>query len=126
MGIGKRVKQRRKEMRLTQQELADLIGVKQSTITAMETRDSTRSSYATALSLALGVTVEWLTAGDEPKYRADLPQTPGPKAPRYATPDHERLVRKVCALLPHQIHHLEPLVDDLLRLQALEREPVDN
>jgi len=68
MALGKRVHQRRKELGLTQEQLAEAIGKSQSVIQSLESRDSKKSAHAEALARALGVTLEWLTTGKGPMH----------------------------------------------------------
>lgn len=64
---GERVKERREELGMTQTQLSKAIGGKHgSTVGNIELRDG-ESRYTFELSEALGVTVEWLRYGKEPK-----------------------------------------------------------
>ena len=66
MNLGKRVKQRREELRLTQGELARAVGnISQESIALLEKRDSKSSRNITSLAEALSCSVEWLTTGNE-------------------------------------------------------------
>ena len=66
MNLGKRVKQRREELELTQDELARAVGgISQESIALLEKRDSKSSRNITALADALSSSVEWLTTGNE-------------------------------------------------------------
>lgn len=66
MALGARVKERRLELGLTQEELSQKVGVGISTINKLETRDNKSSQKASELADALGVSLEWLVAGVEP------------------------------------------------------------
>lgn len=85
MALGKRVREQRLEARITQQQLADLVGTSQSTINSLESRDSAKSDLDHDLAEALGVTVRWLRTGEYPKFPptvseplADYNAAPGP------------------------------------------------
>lgn len=65
--FGDRVRERRKELGLSQEELAKKVGSKQGTISKIE-RENAKSFITADLAAALGVTVSWLTRGVEPKY----------------------------------------------------------
>ncbi len=66
MALGKRVKQRRLEIGLTQEELAEKVGVGTTTINKLELRDNKSSQKASAIAEALNVRLEWLLTGEEP------------------------------------------------------------
>lgn len=63
MAFGKRIKEARNTRGLTQQQLADAIGVEQGTINAIESRDAKTSKYAKALCKALRIDIGWALAG---------------------------------------------------------------
>lgn len=65
--LGKRLKHEREAQGLTQDQLAEAIGVKQSVITSIETRSQRSSVHAPALAKALKVNVDWLLSGTDPK-----------------------------------------------------------
>lgn len=60
MAMGRRIKELREAIGWTQERLAQEAEVGQATISAIETRDSSRSIYAARLAAAMGVTVELL------------------------------------------------------------------
>ena len=70
MGIGKIVRQLRKERGWKLEELSRRSGVAVGTISAIEVRDSVRSEYASQLAYGLGVPVETLLG------TPDLPALP--------------------------------------------------
>lgn len=124
MALGARIRQRRKEFRLTQLELAQLIGVNQSTIQSLEARDTKKSEHEAALAEVLGVTLNWLRTGSGPKYPpAAAVQEPAAPYSAGETLSHRQrtLIDKLLGLSERTLDHLEPLLDDLARLQALER-----
>lgn len=63
MALGKRVKEARDAAGLTQAQLADRVGISQSAIHLLESRDSQSSKFLVELSKALGVSAEWLREG---------------------------------------------------------------
>ena len=72
MALGKRVKQRRTELGLTQEQVARAIGKPQSVIQSIESRDSQSSKHAASIAKALGVTLGWLSTGAEPMLAAPV------------------------------------------------------
>lgn len=73
MNLGKRVQQRRYELNMTMRDLAEKVGISHSAISVMESRDQKSSHYANNLAEALGVSVEWLLNGEEPKLAPQKP-----------------------------------------------------
>lgn len=63
MRTGERIKQRRRELGLTQADLARKIETKQPTIQSMEQRDGVNSKYLLQLSIALDTSIEWIING---------------------------------------------------------------
>ena len=63
MAFGHRVRDARKARDLSQQQLADLVGVNQPVIGSIESRDSTNSKHAPNIAKALRVSLEWLLTG---------------------------------------------------------------
>ncbi len=72
MALGARVKVRRQELGMTQQELADLSGTSQASIHALEKRDSESSKSDEQLASALGVCLAWLRHSKLPMSPKDL------------------------------------------------------
>lgn len=66
MSIGTRVKAARKKAGLTQKELAAKAGMKQSTLSELETGESAGTTSIASLANALGVNALWLETGDGP------------------------------------------------------------
>lgn len=64
MAFGYRVRDVRNELKLSQQKLADTIGVNQPVIGSIESRDSTNSKHAPQIAKALNVSLDWLLTGD--------------------------------------------------------------
>lgn len=63
MALGHRVKLARENKSLSQAELADRTGMSQTAIHLLEKRDSESSKFLHELSIALGVSTEWLKTG---------------------------------------------------------------
>lgn len=75
----------------------------------------------------LGVNSEWLRLGTGPKFRKESFEVKDPaesfeitRGPPMSGQQY-RLIDKLLALPDHTLDHLEPLVDDLHRLQLLEQ-----
>lgn len=62
--IGKRAKSRREELKLTQAELAKMVGVSQQSIQWLEVGKTERPRYITELAEALETSVKWLKTGE--------------------------------------------------------------
>jgi transcriptional regulator with XRE-family HTH domain len=62
----KRLKQKREEMNLSQDQLAKLAGMKQQSLQAIEAGTTKRPRYLVELARALKCEPEWLLFGDEP------------------------------------------------------------
>jgi transcriptional regulator with XRE-family HTH domain len=62
MSIGERLKKRRQELRLSQQELSDITGVRRATISDLESgkQPGMTGETAKALARALGVSIDYL------------------------------------------------------------------
>lgn len=65
MAFGHRVRNIRSEKGMTQQELADIVGVNQPVIGSIESRDSQTSKHASKIAQALGVSLDWLLTGSD-------------------------------------------------------------
>lgn len=68
MALGARIKEVLSEPgRPTQAELARLAGMDEATLSALITRDSTRSQYAPFIANVLGLSLHWLSTGEGPR-----------------------------------------------------------
>lgn len=77
MNIGRRLKEERNLKGLSQQQLADAVGIKQSAISQLESGASQKTTYAAAIAAKLGVNALWLETGRGPKYpEVSEPQSP--------------------------------------------------
>ena len=70
MNVGIRLKAARKQQGLTQAELSRISGVKQGTISAIETEVLKKSTFIVALADAMGVDPIWLNTGVERQKQA--------------------------------------------------------
>lgn len=68
MALGKRVKEARDAAKLSQAQLAEMVGITQSAIHLLEQRDSASSKVLIELARALGVSPEWLNDGTGAAY----------------------------------------------------------
>ena len=64
MNLGGRVRERREELGISQEDLAKAVGVSQVAITNLERRDSKSSRNITTLAQALSCSIDWLTTGE--------------------------------------------------------------
>ncbi|MDG5498935.1 helix-turn-helix transcriptional regulator [Marinobacter sp. BGYM27] len=69
MALGNRLKTARTKKGLSQQQLADIVGMTQAAIGALEKRDSHQSSKVAELAKATEVNIEWLASGSGPMDR---------------------------------------------------------
>lgn len=65
MTLATRVKERRKELKMTQVMLAELTGVSQQAINRIESGVISRPRYLLEMSAALGCTPNWLLYGSQ-------------------------------------------------------------
>lgn len=65
MSLGIRLKQARLKKKLTQEELAEVVGIKQQAVQRIEAGKVKSTSYVVQLAQALDVSPEWLALGDE-------------------------------------------------------------
>lgn len=63
MNIGRRLKEEINLKGLSQQQLADAVGIKQSAISQLESGASQKTTYAAAIAAKLGVNALWLETG---------------------------------------------------------------
>ena len=70
--IGERLRARRKELGLSQRELANLTGIKQPTIANLESGRNQGSTYVAQLASALDCRASWLATGHGPKEEKGL------------------------------------------------------
>lgn len=85
MSIGERVREARKEAGITQQQLADKVGVSQPALSELENGDSYGTTRLAAIASVLGVSALWLETGrgqkrqdgmglsQQPSEQVDLP-----------------------------------------------------
>jgi len=66
--LSERLKSTRKDMKLSQKRLGELIGVTQSVIAGLETGYRKNSAYTPQLAQVLGVNALWLATGEGEKY----------------------------------------------------------
>lgn len=71
-----RLREARDEANLTQSQLAERAGVKQSTISALENKEGTGTKYIARIAQILGVNAYWLETGQEPKRPSGLILSP--------------------------------------------------
>lgn len=101
--LGGRIAAARKARKLTQTELAELVGIGQSSIALLESNSTKATHHALKLAEALGVSLEWLLNGEALEAattEADLP-SPDSKLDSFA----KRLVyrREQCGLTQAQL-----------------------
>lgn len=63
MSIGTRIREARKSAKLTQAQLATKVGMKQGTLSELETGESAGTTLIASLAAALGVSAFWLETG---------------------------------------------------------------
>lgn len=67
MSIGERVREARKDAKLTQQQLAAKVSISQSTLSELENGESAGTAFVATMAAALGVSALWLETGKGPK-----------------------------------------------------------
>lgn len=110
--LAERVRWARERLRLTQDEVAKLAGVSQSTIGNIESGARKDAQAIVEIALALQVTAEWLKLGMEPIERNLVSET----LPPYGLPSVSTTVRNLGKLLAlHSSVRRESLADLLRR-----------
>jgi phage repressor protein C with HTH and peptisase S24 domain len=66
---------------VSQSELARRVGMKQPSISAIVSGDTTHTKFGAEIAVALGVRFEWLVLGTGPMVQEDRPKTDDPKRP---------------------------------------------
>jgi len=95
--IGDRIYERRKQLRMSQEKLSELVDVTSQTISSAEHgQKSLRSENLFRVSKALGVSTDYLLTGS------------------IADEDYRYLADKLSALDPEQYRHLEDIIDSYL------------
>lgn len=95
--IGKRIHDRRKQLRLTQEALAERAGVIPQTISSSEcAKTALRPENIIRISHALGVSTDYLLTGS------------------VTSEDLKYLAEKLSSLTPAQYRHLEDVIDSFL------------
>ena len=95
--IGTRIMARRKQLRLTQEELAEAAGVTPQTVSTAELgKKALRPSNIIKICAALGVSPDYLLLG------------------RISETDHSILTQKIACLSPEQYRHLEDIIDSFI------------
>lgn len=95
--IGKRIYERRKQLRLTQDELAELAGVMPQTISSSErAKTALRPENVIRISQALGISTDYLLTGS------------------VTGDDLQHLSDKLSCLTPAQYRHFEDIIDSFL------------
>lgn len=99
--MGERIVARRKQLRLTQEELAETAGVTPQTISTAELgKKALRPGNIIKICSALDISPDYLLLG------------------RISEEDTSILVRKVARLTPEQYRHLEDVVDSFIAVAA--------
>ncbi len=95
--MGERIFSRRKQLRLTQDELAEKAGVTPQTISTAELgKKALRPANIVRICGALDISPDYLLLG------------------RISDTDHSILTQKVSCLLPEQYRHLEDIIDSFI------------
>lgn len=71
MSIGSRVREARVRAKLTQGQLAAKVGIKQGSLSELETGESVKTTHVVSLAAALGVDALWLETGKGLPYPGD-------------------------------------------------------
>lgn len=81
MSIGARVREARKRAKLTQGQLAAKVGMKQGSLSELETGESEKTTHVASLAAACGVDALWLETGKGLPYPSDGDPTPSNSRP---------------------------------------------
>lgn len=88
MSIGSRIKEARKQAKLSQSALAQKVGMSQSALSELETGESSGTTLLASLAAALGVNALWLETGKGPALGTHLsvvPTATPPDEPAFAS-----------------------------------------
>lgn len=96
--VGERIKQRRKELKISQADLARRVGISQATLSQLESNGSHSTREIARLAAALGVTALWLADGKGSEHDSHAPALIQPEAPS------QRVLKlaQTLALLPEE------------------------
>ena len=95
--MGARIIARRKQLRLTQEELAEAAGVTPQTVSTAELgKKALRPSNIIKICAALGISPDYLLLGT------------------ISEADHSILTQKIACLSPKQYRHLEDIIDSFI------------
>ncbi len=103
MALADRLRQRRKQLKLTQAQLAEKAGMTQQTVQQLETRKVLSTGRIVDLAAALGVRPEWLAEEKGPMQGSDFTQEERELVAEYREldPDKQSLIQMtIRALLP--------------------------
>ncbi|SAI47303.1 transcriptional regulator [Bordetella ansorpii] len=104
--MGQRAQRRRKELKLTQRDLAARLGVSNPTIVKIEQGGRTR--HLVELAKALEVPLAWLKTGDPSTTRSEVPQSGG------YWPFHSARLADYESLPPHTRRELDTRLADII------------
>lgn len=94
--VGDRVKQRRKELKLKQGEVARRVGISQATLSQLENNGSHSTSEIATLAAVLNVSALWLAEGKGDKHAGEASVVIHPEMP----PPRVLKLAQTLALLP--------------------------
>lgn len=100
-GIGERILLRRRQLRMTQEELADKMDVSTQMISYAETgRKAIRPENLIKLCAALDVSADYILTG------------------RASSPEYDRIARKLSRLSPGELNCVEEIIDRCITLSG--------
>lgn len=102
MSIGKRIKEAREELGISQEELAKFVGIKQPTLSALESGKAKSTTNIASFAKKLGVNAYWLETG---------------RGSKYLTSEEEASSYKVSKV--HVIDEDEDSVEDAIRIKRI-------
>ena len=103
--MGERLSKRRKQLGLTQEQLAEMAGSTTQTISTAETgRKALRPENVLKLCVALDISIDYLFRGQSPDQ------------------DFSLLSTKISQLTPEQYQYLETIIDSFIAAVTLEKE----
>lgn len=116
MTLGKRIKAKREELKMTQSKLAELVGIRQPTLSDLEKGVNSNTTKILEIANALDVTPEWLMYGGDKAIPTTLDVTPIPNTVSLEKPSDNVYVPVISWVAAGSFCNIETVpIDDLIK-----------
>ena len=116
MTLGKRIKAKREELKMTQSKLAELVGIRQPTLSDLEKGINSNTTKILEIANALDVTPEWLMYGEGKSIPTTLDVTPIPNTVSLEKPSDNVYVPVISWVAAGSFCNIETVpIDDLIK-----------